>query len=148
MSGDHDGIPGEPQRARPVRSLGRLPAVVRGGATLALLIAVAAVGLLFLPMSPRVPDPSEDAEMKSTVQVACGSVLNPAGDDALADHRDTAPACGSARIQRAGWSGVGLGAAFVVLVLSLLMADGMSEDPTTARERPGGAPGQGSTDTR
>ncbi|WP_328332510.1 MULTISPECIES: hypothetical protein [unclassified Streptomyces] len=128
--------------------MGRLPAVVRGGATLALLIAVAAVGLLFLPMSPTVPDPFERADVNSTVQVTCGSVLNPAGDDALADHRDTAPACGSARVQRAGWSGVGLGAAFVVLVLSLLMGDGLSDDPATAQERPGVTPGQGGTDTR
>lgn len=142
MGGERDGIPGESQRVRPGRSLGRLPGVVRGGAALALLIAVAAVGLLLLPVSPKVPDPSEYAEGNSTVQVTCGSVLDPAGDDALADNRDTSPACGSARIQRMGWSGVGLGAAFVVLVLSLLMGDGMSEDPATARERPEGTPGQ------
>ncbi|WP_405776175.1 hypothetical protein [Streptomyces sp. NBC_00859] len=129
MSDEQDGIPRETERIRPVRSLGRLPGVVRGGATLALLIAVAAVALLLVPVSPKVPDPSEYAEDNATVQVACGSVLNPAGDDALADNRDTAPACGSARIQRTGWSGVGLGAGFIVLVLSLLMGDGMSEDP-------------------
>ncbi|MCX4723117.1 hypothetical protein ACIPW9_13640 [Streptomyces sp. NPDC090052] len=136
MSGERDDIPGEPERVRPARSLGRLPTVVRGGATLALLIAVAAVGLLLLPVSPTVPDPSEYAEQNDTVQVTCGSVLRPAGDDALADNRDTAPACGSARIQRMGWSGVGLGSAFVVLVLSLLMGDGMSEDPAPRQDPP------------
>ncbi|NDZ82199.1 hypothetical protein G3I19_27420 [Streptomyces sp. SID10853] len=136
MSGERDGIPAEPEHVRPARSLGRLPAVVRGGATLALLVAMAAVGLLFVPVSPKIHDPSGYAGENDTVQVTCGSVLNPAGDDALADNRDTAPACGSARIQRAGWSGVGLGAAFAVLVLSLLMGDGMSEGPAPRSDQP------------
>ncbi|MFE2376425.1 hypothetical protein [Streptomyces sp. NPDC059398] len=117
---------------------------MRGGATLALLIAVAAVGLLLLPVSPTVHDPSDYAEDSATVQLTCGSILNPAGDDALADNREeTAPACGSARTQRAGWSGVGLGAAFAVLVVSLLMGDGMSEDPENPKG-PGGLGGSGS----
>ncbi|MET9361777.1 hypothetical protein ABZX93_12760 [Streptomyces sp. NPDC006632] len=108
-------------------ALGMLPGVVRAGATLALLAALAAVALVLLPVSKTVRGlDSDDAD--SSTDVTCGSVVMPSGDDVLGDYtnRNEALACGSARVQRAGWAGIALCGSVVILVFSLLMGDGMA----------------------
>lgn len=135
-----DGTTFAPEAALRAGPLGRLPAVVRGGVTIALLIVVAAVGAVFLPVSATV-DPAEPGTVYTYPrQVHCGSVVRPAGDDALADDTHDAAACGSARVQRLGWIGVGLGGAFAVLLFTLLMGDGMSGPPEAASPETGRMP--------
>lgn len=110
---------------------GALPTVVKAGATIALLAALAAVALALIPVSATAQGVSYDPD--GTEEVTCGSVLMPSGDDALAHStsRTAAVVCSSARVQRAGWSGVTLGGSIVVLVFSLLMGDGMASGPDT-----------------
>ncbi|MEU9096794.1 hypothetical protein [Streptomyces sp. NPDC048361] len=110
--------------------LGMLPSVVRGGATLALLAALTAIILALLPVSKTVHGLDSD-DRADTTDVTCGSVLMPSGDDVLGDYtdRNSALACSSARLQRAGWAGIALGGSVVILVFSLLMGDGMAPSP-------------------
>lgn len=106
------------------QSTWRLPGVVQAGWSLALLAAIAAVVLLFLPVTAPLNDTdySPDGAGQGT---QCGSVLLPADDDALTNAESPAgPACSSARVQRAGWAGTALGGSVIVLVLSALAGEG------------------------
>ncbi|MFJ8387806.1 hypothetical protein ACIQ9Q_25495 [Streptomyces sp. NPDC094438] len=111
-------------------TLGTLPTVVKAGATIALLAALAAIALALIPVSATARG-MDSYNPDGTEKVACGSVLMPSGDDALANNtsRTAAVVCSSARVQRAGWSGATLGGSIVVLVFSLLMGDGMAQVP-------------------
>ncbi|WP_159030474.1 hypothetical protein [Streptomyces sp. CB01201] len=62
--------------------LGTLPGVVRAGATIALLAALAAIALALLPVSKTVKG-LDSNDPKTTDKVTCGSVLVPSGDDVL-----------------------------------------------------------------
>ncbi len=112
--------------------LGTLPGVVRAGATIALLAALAAIALALLPVSKTVRGLDSD-DPNGTEEVTCGSVLVPSSDDVLGSFpsRNEALACNSARVQRAGWSGMALCGSVVVLVFALLMGDGMAGGPGT-----------------
>lgn len=123
--------------------LGTLPGVVRAGATIALLAALAAIALALLPVSKTVRG-LDSNDPKTTDKVTCGSVLVPSGDDVLGDFptRNEALACNSARVQRAGWSGTALCGSVVVLVFALLMGDGMAGSPGTGSPHKGRSPDQ------
>ncbi|MEV5282454.1 hypothetical protein [Streptomyces sp. NPDC051994] len=111
-------------------TVGTLPTVVKTGATIALLAALAAILLTLIPVSAKIRD-RDSYDPHGTREIACGSVLMPSGDDALADNGTDAPGCASTRVQRAGWAGVSLGGSVVILVFSLLMGDGMAGGPNT-----------------
>lgn len=118
---------------KPTGTVGSLPPVVRAGATLTLLVALAAIALVLLPVSATVR--GEDDNPAGGREVACGSVLAPSADDASADDGAVATACSSARVQRAGWSGTVLAGSIVVLVFALLVGDGMSAGGRDAESR-------------
>jgi hypothetical protein len=133
-----------PPTAPPSVPVGVLPTAVRNGAVLALLTAVAAVVMLFLPVSETL-SPALSGRLSSPASLDCGSVVLPSGDDVLGqagssyDSGDPGQVCASARIARGGWAGALLGASIVVLVFSLLLGDGTAK-PAGSPAAPGPTP--------
>ncbi|MEZ0092568.1 hypothetical protein [Streptacidiphilus sp. EB129] len=113
--------------------VGQLASEVRIGAAVTLLALIAAVVMLFLPVSPSLP-PGLASSIDPPQSYSCGSVLMPSDFDVLGTEWRQGPSlhaesCASARIAQGGWSGlVGIGGLFA-LVFALLLADGSVRPP-------------------